>query len=355
MERMNTFDLSDIIVACHKNNRKNNKGGKKNSSNKNNAASLRETLIKHNQQKEKPKTVNKSGTITGVGLVNVGNSCYINATLQALFHIVAVIQWLTGEDTSRPKCAGKGHCLSCSMSDTLIRCRTEHSAYRPHLIISKLKMICSHMEIGRQEDAHEFLTYLLGGLQKSHLSSRNECENPISNIFEGCMISTLRCGGCGNISRTKNSFLDICLEIRESESINEAFHNYFSSEKLDDYVCESCSEKCTTKTLALDKVPKSLVIVLNRFSYKGKLDKRITIDPKIDLSPYSLNENETSWSYRLVSMITHLGSSPQSGHYTAIGLSENGTYYTFDDQKVEPISIEATSTTAGYVVFYERE
>ena len=34
-----------------------------------------------------------------------------------------------------------------------------------------------------------------------------------------------------------------------------------------------------------------------------------------------------NFKYRLVSLITHVGPSPNCGHYTAIGEAPNGTYY----------------------------
>ena len=52
-------------------------------------------------------------------------------------------------------------------------------------------------------------------------------------------------------------------------------------------------------------------------------------------------------------MITHVGPSPNCGHYTAIGEAANGQFFQFDDASVRPIPLQQVLRTASYVVFYE--
>ena len=60
-----------------------------------------------------------------------------------------------------------------------------------------------------------------------------------------------------------------------------------------------------------------------------------------------------SFNYRLTSLITHVGPSPNCGHYTAIGEAPNGSYYRFDDMSVNPTSVQNVLNTSAYVIFYE--
>lgn len=51
------------------------------------------------------KNANTTWNIPAAGMVNVGTSCYLNSTLQALFHVPAFANWLLMDDAHREKCA----------------------------------------------------------------------------------------------------------------------------------------------------------------------------------------------------------------------------------------------------------
>lgn len=303
-------------------------------------------------------------------MTNVGNTCYLNSTLQALFHVPAIANWLMSDKEHREKCEQEngvqGGCIVCAMAKTLIQSQQNNQAIRPHMIYSKLRLICKHMMMGRQEDAHEFLRYLVEAMEKSYLSrfrgskefdQHSKETTPMNQILGGYLKTAVRCLSCSHVSTTFQHFEDILLDIRKSDSIEEALDTYFARERLEDmgYKCESCKKKVTaTKQFFLERAPISLCIQLKRFSIVGtKLNKHITIKPRLDLSKYASKRNGESWNYRLVSMITHLGSSQHCGHYTAIGMSENDTYHQFDDSYVRQISVQNVLNTNAYVIFYE--
>ncbi|KAH8369731.1 hypothetical protein KR093_000742 [Drosophila rubida] len=310
----------------------------------------------------------------GTGMLNVGNTCYLNSTLQALFHIPALANWLVSESshlencTISESCGGNG-CIICAMAKTLQSTQTNQSAVRPFLIYSKLRQICKHMVVGRQEDAHEFLRFLVEAMEKAYLMRfRNYKEldqlvketTPLNQIFGGYLRSEVRCLSCNHVSITFQHFQDLLLDIRKADTLEEAFDGYFSRERLEDmgYKCEGCKKKVSaTKQFSLERAPITLCIQLKRFSMMGnKLTKQISFKPRIDLSRFAARSPTAAaqpLSYRLVSMVTHLGVSQHCGHYTAIGLTEAGSYYNFDDSYVRPIAMQSVCNTNAYIMFYE--
>ncbi|XP_023180073.2 ubiquitin carboxyl-terminal hydrolase 36 [Drosophila hydei] len=310
----------------------------------------------------------------GSGMLNVGNTCYLNSTLQALFHIPALANWLVSETSHLENCnisesCGGGGCIICAMAKTLQTTQSNQSAVRPFLIYTKLRQICKHMVVGRQEDAHEFLRFLVEAMEKAYLMRfRNYKEldqlvketTPLSQIFGGYLRSEVRCLSCSHVSITFQHFQDLLLDIRKADTLEEAFDGYFSRERLEDmgYKCEGCKKKVSaTKQFSLERAPITLCIQLKRFSMMGnKLTKQISFKPRIDLSRFAARSPTAAnqpLSYRLVSMVTHLGVSQHCGHYTAIGLTEAGSYYNFDDSYVRPIAMQSVCNTNAYIMFYE--
>jgi len=65
----------------------------------------------------------------------------------------------------------------------------------------------------------------------------------------------------------------------------------------------------------------------------GKISKPVQLSPLLNMTqfvnPGSCGGSE--FQYKLVSMITHVGPSPNCGHYTAIGEAANGQYFQVSD------------------------
>ncbi len=82
-------------------------------------------------------------------------------------------------------------------------------------------MIAKNIKIGRQEDAHEFLLYMLDAMEKSSKSfittstknflKNSNDDNLIQKIFGGKMISSVTCLKCKKSSKKIDNYLDLSL------------------------------------------------------------------------------------------------------------------------------------------------
>ena len=97
------------------------------------------------------------------------------------------------------------------------------------------------------------------------------------------------------------------------------------------YKCEKCQQKVpATKQYRIERPPLVLCIQLKRFNLMGgKNGRPVTLAKKINVSSHVrwAAQKSISVEYRLVSMINHVGPSPNCGHYTSIGEAANGTFY----------------------------
>lgn len=260
------------------------------------------------------------------------------------------------------------------MARTLHDTQTQSQCVKPWRVYSKLRQICRHLVPGHQEDAHEFLRYLVEAMEKAYLLRfRNSKEfdqltketTPLNQILGGYLKSSVRCLDCGHCSVTFQHFQDLMLDIRKSSSIDEALDTHFARERLEDmgYKCEACKKKVSaTKQFSLERAPIALCVQLKRFSMMGgKMNKHVSFAPRLNLSKYSARRQsgggpaDPQMIYRLVSMVTHLGSSQHCGHYTAVGATSSGGYFTFDDSSVRTIGPQNVLQTNAYIMFYELE
>lgn len=74
----------------------------------------------------------------------------------------------------------------------------------------------------------------------------NDEDNLIQKIFGGKMVSSVMCLRCKSISNKVDKFLDISLEINNSDSIEKCFENFCKPESLNGnnkYHCANCKSK----------------------------------------------------------------------------------------------------------------
>ena len=100
----------------------------------------------------------------GAGFTNLGNSCFLASTIQGLLHVPAFVNYIGSHGDGCRE--GLSHlCMLCMMAETFNDTQMSASPVRPWRWRQELPSM--GMEIGRQEDAHEFwkkLSYSLRSL-----------------------------------------------------------------------------------------------------------------------------------------------------------------------------------------------
>ena len=172
----------------------------------------------------------------------------------------------------------------------------------------------------------------------------------------------ITCPKCKTASSKVTPFVDISLDIKKSNTIEEALVEYFKVKHvgmLDDeetwYTCGKCEVKVyATCQSFLEILPPVLCLHLQRFDVIGgnatfKIKKPVKLCEILTL----MYKNGLKVNYKLRSIINHIGDSPFSGHYTAIGECAESQFFHFDDNVVRKSCIPEVLNSVSYVVMFE--
>ncbi|GAB5572393.1 ubiquitin carboxyl-terminal hydrolase 3 isoform X6 [Prionailurus iriomotensis] len=273
-----------------------------------------------------------------------------------------------------------------------------HLAQSPYFML--FGRSCQILEGYQQQDAHEFMRYLLdhlhlelqGGFngvsrsailqENSALSGSNKCcingaSTVVTAIFGGILQNEVNCLICGTESRKFDPFLDLSLDIpsqfrnkrsKNQEngpvcSLRDCLRSFTDLEELDEtelYMCHKCKKKQkSTKKFWIQKLPKVLCLHLKRFHWtaylRNKVDTYVEFPLRgLDMKCYLLepeNSGPESCLYDLAAVVVHHGSGVGSGHYTAYATHE-GRWFHFNDSTVTLTDEDTVVKAKAYILFY---
>ncbi|KAJ4790736.1 Ubiquitin carboxyl-terminal hydrolase 24 [Rhynchospora pubera] len=359
----------------------------------------------------------RSSTLLPRGLVNCGNTCFLNASLQALLScspFVELIQDLRDHalpkvayptlgafvdfisnfdmpEDSKMKINGKGgiECgkpLSPAMFDPVLRNFTPNL---PSGIVAR----------PRQEDAQEFLSFVMDQMHNELLKLNTGSSNlkegnlpllavsgddegwetvgpknksavtrtqtfapsELSAIFGGQLRSIVKAAG-NKASATVQPFLLLHLDIFPDvvHTIEDALHFFSAPETLEGYRIASgkTGVVAARKSVNIQTLPSIMILHLKRFSYGAhgsyKLHKRVHYPLELALGRDLVISPSEKRRYELVATITHHGREPSKGHYTADTRYPNGQWIRYDDASVRAISIKDVVQEQAYILFYKQ-
>ncbi|EDV19464.1 uncharacterized protein TRIADDRAFT_33494, partial [Trichoplax adhaerens] len=334
-----------------------------------------------------------------VGLKNLGNTCFMNSILQCLSNTKALTSFVLDNSYSRfisGKSSMHGKLMEAyaSLMRSMWKSDTKETALSPATFKSQIQRFAPRFVGYSQQDAQEFLRFLLAGLHEDLLHNSREkpkiisteeydelqpedkavyCwklykstdDSKVAELFVGQLKSTLECTVCKNQSVTFDPFWDLSLPIPKISTITllDCLKLFTREETLSGDNMPTCS-KCKTKTvctkkLSVQKFPQILVIHFKRFSgihYRTKLNTLIDFPiDKLDLLNFAGTTSTISCKYNLYAISNHSGSTV-GGHYTAYCKSPHTqTWYMFNDTRVQPVSSNEVKSSQAYVLFYEQQ
>ncbi|XP_060709638.1 ubiquitin carboxyl-terminal hydrolase 3 isoform X1 [Hemiscyllium ocellatum] len=353
--------------------------------------------------------------VCATGLRNLGNTCFMNAILQSLSNIqqfCCYFKELPAVELRSGKTAGRRTYHTRSQGDNSVSLVEEfrktlcalwqgsQTAFCPESLFYVIWKIMPNFRGYQQQDAHEFMRYLLDHLHlelqrsyngmttsfispdSSSISSSSKCcvngvSTIVTNIFGGILQNEVNCLICGTESRKFDPFLDLSLDIpsqfRNKRSKNQdngpvctlrdCLRSFTDLEELDEtelYMCHKCKKRQkSTKKFWIQKLPKVLCLHLKRFHWtaylRNKIDTYVEFPLRgLDMKCFLLepeNSGPESCLYDLAAVVVHHGSGVGSGHYTAYATHE-GRWFHFNDSTVTLTEEETVMKAKAYILFY---
>ncbi|XP_052663530.1 ubiquitin carboxyl-terminal hydrolase 36 [Harpia harpyja] len=304
----------------------------------------------------------------GAGLHNLGNTCFLNSTVQCLTYTPPLANYLLSKEHSRT-CQQGGFCMMCIMQNHTIQAfANSGNAIKPVSFIRDLKKIAQHIRFGRQEDAHEFLRYTIDAMQKACLNGctkldrQTQATTLIHQIFGGYLRSRVKCTVCKGVSDTYDPYLDLALEIGGTQATNivRALELFVKPDMLggeNAYMCAKCKKKVSaSKRFTIHRASNVLTLSLKRFADfgGGKITKDVGYPEFLNVRPYMSQNNGDPVMYELYAVLVHSGYSCHAGHYYCYVKASNGQWYQMNDDVVRCSNIKVVLNQQAYLLFYLR-
>eukprot|EP00439_Symbiodinium_sp_Y106_P019780 s4138_g2.t1 len=341
-------------------------------------------VVRLTVQGEAGSTMESQGTVCNLrgtcdspgacGLLNLGNTCYLNSTLQALSNTVALRRYYeAGHYKADISCTpdSMGGRLADGFANLLRSIwGNEFRIVKPHEVRNLISEKWSQFAGYRQHDAQELLMFLLDGLHEDVKRIPSPCPRGSESASSQCDASDSQdAGNCQTDSKIKDIFH---FQVRSTTTFCDVG---MRSEKFEPMVYLTLPIPGPEDTAPAERS----IIHLKRFvADSSSIDKDgsfVRFPFELDLSQWlagppteeglgtaarpDMRSNCKSLpgeQYKLYAVVNHSGSLSY-GHYTAyckVGEGSDKKWYLFNDARVTQASESDVVSPEAYLLFYER-
>ncbi|KAK2166661.1 hypothetical protein LSH36_37g14022 [Paralvinella palmiformis] len=330
------------------------------------------------------------------GLINKGNWCYVNATLQALLACAPFCNLMRSLPSHPLLQRGP---TSTPVLDSIIEFINEFSSmppgkpqdknnkgkgnvkydiptgpiFEPTYVYKMLQVIkYDGFKGGKQEDAEEFLSCLLNGLHDEMVAAmkieniKKSNDGTKDDLSEDELVDDAGWEQVGpkNKSVVTRSPMTV-------HTVQEALNNLVSKEQLQDFTCSKTKmEVDASRRTLLEELPAILLLHLKCFVYDKnggcqKVVKQLDFSAMLDIHKDLLSSAARSHyppaqrRYKLFAVVKHIGVRSAGGHYVAdIYHQSLGEWVHYDDNIVHVVSLPQVfkfrHPRVPYLLYYRR-
>ncbi|KAM3143639.1 hypothetical protein pb186bvf_004401, partial [Paramecium bursaria] len=261
------------------------------------------------------------------GLQNLGNTCFMNSSLQCLSHVTELTKYMIMNefvaDLNDKNPLGTGGRLACAYSDLLKDLwESNQNSVSPWNLKNVIGKYASQFSGYNQQDSQELLSYLLDGLHEdlnrvkrkpyvnndieykgqpdpelasffwnNHLARNNSI---ITDLFTGQFKSQVQCPDCRFISVTFDPFVSVSLPIPNKEYLSITFYLVFRDSTTIPLKTQLRFPSTTLVSDIIEYVTKQKNLNMNYFTLYSLVDN--SIDKPMPLS-YTLKNLKESQNY----------------------------------------------------------
>ncbi|MDR1364386.1 MAG: ubiquitin carboxyl-terminal hydrolase [Oscillospiraceae bacterium] len=320
-----------------------------------------ETIVpKYPSDNNKPTIFTPKSSLSEKGLPNFGQICYLNATLQMLFHISefsdAVIKY-NGKSLKKD-CAL--HQLKNIFKKLKFEQEVEIKEMKDfHDCISKsMRFRTIGGEVfDNQQDIFDFILMLLDFIE--------ERIPEIYGIYDLCIKNIIRYPELEQAFPDWNWRIEkvFSLAVEGKNEMLNCIDEYFAKKEISDYELPDGSKTKAIIETYIKSLSKHIFFQMNRYKYTSsgtqKLTHEINFNAKeIDFEKYFIQESffsvTTPQVYKVVGAICHQGDA-NCGHYYYVHVLKDGKGILFNDSEVKEISCDDTLSYINNAYLLELE